>query len=546
MVVINVKGKGHQGALLRERTAHEELRQHVSVIGKNEQRLAALNAISSLITQSLEIRRVLPTVAKQVAELMNVDAIMVFLLDDEGEELLPEAFYGVTEEFVAGLRGMKVGEGFNGTVARTGRPLLVDDATNHPLLNRRLLVAEGIRSRLIVPLQSKGRVMGTLCGARRMPGEFHADEVALLSSIGNAIGAVLENGRLYQDMEQALTQLRQSEERYRALFENASDAIWLHDLKGNMLAANMACEKVSGHSLEELHKESIDRMMSDCSKSCISEIEHRLLRGEPVDHRCEVELLKKGGGRALVQVTTSLITHEGKAVGFQHCAQDVTDERRLQENLRYYLQQVTRAQEEERKRIARELHDETLQNLVVISRQLDKITSHDALWEESLEVVRSFKKQIEVVVQELRRFSRDLRPSVLDDLGLMAALESLADDLNTQGIATGFKVIGQAGRLSPEAEVMLFRIAQEATRNIRRHAGASAAELVIDFRNTKVRLSIRDNGKGFGLPQRLEDLASLGKFGLAGMQERARLLGGTLTMKSKKGEGTRVTAEVRV
>jgi len=217
----------------------------------------------------------------------------------------------------------------------------------------------------------------------------------------------------------------------------------------------------------------------------------------------------------------------------------------MQKNLRYYLQQVTRAQEEERKRIARELHDETLQNLIVIGRQLEKITSSEALWEESLEVVRDLRKQIESAVWEMRRFSHDLRPSVLDDLGLLPALELLADDLERQDITTTFKVIGEARRLSPEVEVMLFRIAQEAVRNIWRHAKASTAELAIEFTDSKLRVTITDNGKGFRLPAQLADGASLGKLGLVGMQERARLLGGTLALNSKPGKGTSITVDVR-
>ena len=107
-------------------------------------------------------------------------------------------------------------------------------------------------------------------------------------------------------------------------------------------------------------------------------------------------------------------------------------------------------------------------------------------------------------------------------------------------------VIGEAGRFTSEVEVMLFRIAQEALRNISRHAQASAAELIIEFRDGMVKLSISDNGKGFTLPQMVGDLASLGKLGLTGMQERARLLGGILTLKSERGKGTRVTIEIPV
>ena len=88
--------------------------------------------------------------------------------------------------------------------------------------------------------------MGTLCAARRMSGNFHMDEIALLSYVGNSIGVALGNAYLHQNMKEALTQLKQSEKRYRDLFEGAYDAIWVHDLDGNMLAANRACEKLTG------------------------------------------------------------------------------------------------------------------------------------------------------------------------------------------------------------------------------------------------------------------------------------------------------------
>ncbi|MFC1965223.1 PAS domain S-box protein [Chloroflexota bacterium] len=533
---------GERGGLTRTlQTTRGEIRHHGSGIKGNGQRLTALNAISDLITQSLDIRQVLALVADKTMELMDVDAILVFLLDEKTRELSLEVSRGVSEEFVAGVRWMKVSEEFNGTVSRTGKTLIVEGAANNPLLS-----TEEIKSQLVVPLRSGERVVGTLHVARSTPGKFHTDEVALLNCIGNTIGAALGNTYLQQEMKQALTQLQQSEERYRDLFEGAYDAIWVHDLNGNMLAANKACEKLTGYSIEELMKKNVCQIMPGSSQTCVDEVEERLRQNETVDRRCEGEVVRKAGDRAIIQVTTSLITHEGQPTGFQHCARDVTEERRLQDNLHYYLQQVTRVQEEERKRIARELHDEILQRLIAISRQLEKITSSDALWEESLQTVRSFKKQVEVAVQEIRRFSHDLRPSILDDLGLLSALDLLADDLEQQGIATSFKVIGEGRRLVPEVEVMLFRIAQEAATNIRRHAQASMAELVIESCDAKVRLSVKDNGSGFDVPQMAEDLASTGKLGLVGMHERTKLLGGSLTLESRLGKGTVVTVEVPV
>ncbi|MFC2046778.1 PAS domain S-box protein [Chloroflexota bacterium] len=538
--------KSHQEELQELQVELESLRARVATVEKNEQRLSTLTAISAIITQSMEFRDVLNLTADKILGAMDADAIMVFLLDEETNELVLELYQGVSSKFVTEVRRLKIGEGFNGAVALKGEPLVIEDVTTSPMLSRKAVIVEGLKSQLIVPLISKGKVIGTLCIANRRPANFDRDDMEVLSSIGNHIGASLENAHLYQNMKRALSQLQQSEERYRDLFENASDAIWVHDFDNKTLAVNKACKKVTGYSNKELMGMSVCQLMSPSSKSHIFEIEGKLLRDELVDSRCEVELVKKGGTSATIEVTTSLIVPEGHPIGFQHSARDVTEEREMQESLRYYLQQVTRAQEEERKRIARELHDETLQNLIVISRQLEKITSSDALWEESHEVVRGLKKQIEKAVQEMRRFSHNLRPSVLDDLGLLPALELLADDLETNGVNTTFKVIGVARRLRPEVEVMLFRIAQEAVRNIGRHAQASEAELSVEFADSMLKMSIRDNGKGFSLPHRSGDLASLGKLGIVGMQERAKFLGGTLTLNSEPNGGTQIFIDIRV
>jgi len=226
-------------------------------------------------------------------------------------------------------------------------------------------------------------------------------------------------------------------------------------------------------------------------------------------------------------------------------ARDVTDEERVKENLRQYAQQVTRAQEEERKRIARELHDDTAQGLVAQSRLLEKLALCEAnLSPEGLKLLEEVRHQTDAILQGVRRFSQDLRPSILDDLGLLPSLEFLAEGMTRYGIATTVGVTGEKRRLPPEAELVLFRIAQEALRNVWQHSQASRAELTLSFSGNRLVVVIADNGRGFELPPRVGDLASIGKLGLAGMQERARLIGGTLTVQSEPGAGTRITVEV--
>jgi len=220
----------------------------------------------------------------------------------------------------------------------------------------------------------------------------------------------------------------------------------------------------------------------------------------------------------------------------------------MQENLRFYLHQVTKAQEEERRRISHELHDETIQALVALSRQLDTLASSDkGLPEDSRLRLEELRQQVNNTMQSVRRLSQDLRPAALDRLGLLSALEWLVSDVKEySGIAMKINVIGTERRLPEEVALVLFRITQEALRNVWRHAQATRAEITVQFDENKTSVTVSDNGKGFKPPKTTDDLARDGKLGLAGMQERARLLGGSLTVQSEPGKGATVTVEVAV
>jgi len=343
---------------------------------------------------------------------------------------------------------------------------------------------------------------------------------------------------------------RLTEKDYRYLFENASDAMWVQDMEGNFLDGNRALEKLSGYTLEELAGKNITQFLSDEFLALAKEVQRRLLAGEDIDQPYEQRFLVKGGRMRIVKMATNPLIINGEVKGFQHVARDITEERQLQENMRFYVHQVTRAQEDERKRIARELHDDLAQPLLLLTQGLDFLSSttrkklSDAELKQSLEKLRS---QAIDTLEGLRRYAQDLRPPILDHLGLLAALEWMAEDLaKKHGIDARVKVLGSERSLPAEVELLLFRIAQEALTNTRRHAEASRARITLEFGDDKVVLTVNDNGKGFKLPRRLGDLASVGKLGLAGMQERARLIGGRLELQSEVGKGTTVTVEVPV
>ncbi len=513
--------------------------------------LVVLNEISSVLSESLQLGQLLGSSIDSLISMIRLDAALVFLMDGEAGELAVVAHRGVSDEFAQSIGRIKLGEGFNGKVAQSGEPLFVEDVSQDPTVTKAALVKEGIRSQLIVPLKSKGKVVGTLCVAARGRRQFGRDEVELLTAIGNQIGVAVENARLYEQEREATRLLRLSEERYRELFENANDAIWVHDLEGNITDANEASERLTGYTLEELrrtNKLNVSGFLSEESLKLAQEIRRKLLANEPVAQPYEQHIIRKDSSDVILMVTTNLLTEGGKPVAFQHIARDVTEERRMRENQRFYLQQITRAQEEERERIARELHDDTIQYLVVLARQLDDLAnSSKTMSKEDKASLENLRQQTNSIMEGVRRLSHDLRPATLDRLGLVPALEWLASSIEKlSGIDVKVEKSGTERWLPGEVELVMFRIAQEALSNVRRHSRANNAEVMVEFDDKKVRMTISDNGKGFALPEKMGDLLKRGKLGLAGMQERIQLLNGSLKIESEPGKGATVTVEAPV
>ena len=219
---------------------------------------------------------------------------------------------------------------------------------------------------------------------------------------------------------------------------------------------------------------------------------------------------------------------------------------RLYESMRFYIRGITRAQEEERRRIARELHDETIQMLIVLSRRIEALISLDPRSEIAAQL-RSIQDLIRDMSGGMRRFVRDLRPPTLDDLGLVSAIRGVTGDVTKKdGIKAELAVSGEERRLAPEEELTLFRITQEALNNVRRHSGASRVLVQLEFHPGKVQVIVDDNGRGFDAPKRMDDLVSTGRLGLVGIDERARTLGGTLAIHSEPGRGTKIIVDVPV
>jgi signal transduction histidine kinase len=227
---------------------------------------------------------------------------------------------------------------------------------------------------------------------------------------------------------------------------------------------------------------------------------------------------------------------------------EVQAQTRMRQNLHYFVRQVLTAQEDERKRIARELHDETAQALLLTCQRLDGLTSQGRPrlpWRRLQGELQDLREVTVQTLADLRRLTQNLRPRILDDHGLAPALEWLADDLQDQyGIEAQVQVAEPLPEQAPETQLLLFRIAQEALHNVGRHSGATRACLSLRGYGDRVRMVVEDNGRGFRLTGGLSELANRGKLGLLGMHERARLLGGSLEVQTAPGKGTTIRVEL--
>lgn len=212
-----------------------------------------------------------------------------------------------------------------------------------------------------------------------------------------------------------------------------------------------------------------------------------------------------------------------------------------------YIARIFNSQEEERKRISREVHDDTTQRLWIVANDVQKLAVEKirGIDQQAASELEAVKDTMLSIAEDTKRLSLALRPGILDDLGLVPAIRWLVDQLNRDdSIEAKISVEGRQRKLNQETNNHLFRISQEAINNIRRHAEATVVNVTLSFNEDTIRLLIRDNGKGF-LLKGIDKFPHQERLGLIGIQERARLLNSTLHIDSNPGKGTAISVEFK-
>ncbi len=366
-----------------------------------------------------------------------------------------------------------------------------------------------------------------------LPAWVGAVELVILAVLGGIVGQrVTAERHARNEAEEAEVAHLAAEARYRGLFESNRAPILLVDPAGTVVEANAAASDAFGTGAPVPAGMTLGELVQGGSSPTAVPARVRVERdGEEVFYRTGVTALAGPDGEPLVQVVFD----------------NVTDETRRHERVEAYAVNVLHGQEEERRHIAQELHDGPLQSLVHLCRQIDQVTKAGGLAGATAAALGECRTMSEAIVTELRAISRGLRPSILDDLGLAASLGRLASELEVRtGVETTFDVLGAGTRIAADAELAVFRIAQEALTNVERHAGARHVRVDLRLDARRAYLKVADDGCGFDVGAALGGTAPMAAsgLGLTGMVERARLAGGQLDVTSRPGGGTVVTLDL--
>lgn len=419
----------------------------------------------------------------------------------------------------------------------------VEDLPPEAQADRAFLQQRGIKSIVWIPSSTGDATRAVLVLACR--GEERAWPQALVNRLSVA-GNIFANAMMRKRAQESS---QQSEQRFRSLFAEAPIGIALEDLDGKLLFVNPALCSMLGYSMEEMTS-------MDCSQFADAEDQvedwnqfQKLRRGATQGYHIEKRYIRKDGARIWGRLNVSLIKGASGSAIVLATVEDITEKKtaiegllRAHTELQQFTPRLLEAQEQERKRIARELHDDIGQRLSLLMMELDLLKGEmpvERAFEQSR--VLSMLGQLDEIISDVHNMSHDLHSSKLQHLGLSVALKEVCRRVSSQRQVVVELVTGDLPHPLPEqVSLCFYRVAQEALSNAVKHSNSPRVDVILNSDGQNLRMAIRDFGVGFDPSRRDKGL------GLATMHERLRMIGGRLVVNSTLGKGTELIAEAEL
>lgn len=511
-------------------TIGTRLRNELERTSSREKRTLALYAASEKMAAEDDLEKILAFSAEKISGAIEGE-IIILMPDPDGPNIGVEASWPPDSRL-------------ENSDWRTVRSVFEDGVT----IER----PGGVRSGQIIffPVKKEDRTLAVL--VVRTPGDaapLSQGQMQFVETFANLAAEAITRISLAKEAQIAQWQAESKKQRLAAIVESSSDAIMSVDLDGTIVSWNQGAEAIYGYTAEELLGRSISQLVLPQNKNRVPVILGRIKNGQRVD-LYETTHVRKNGENVSVSLNISPIRDaSGEILGMSAIARDITESkiredqlRRSTERLRALSTRLQSIREEERTTLARDIHDELGQRLTGLMMDLVSLSQKPPKDKDVLaQRIKSMEGIIDDTIKLVRRISAELRPGILDDLGLVAAMEWQLNDFKKRtGMECEFLSDCDDSSLDRDLSTALFRVFQETLTNIIRHARATHVRIEIHDRDGFITLTVEDNGKGISEAE----ISDSGSLGLLGIRERVFIFGGDVDISGAGNRGTRVIVKI--
>ncbi len=517
---------------------------------KAEETVQSLLSITRDLNSTLDVDVLMVAVVRETLKLLGAEGGCAGLMTPAGMTSTKFCTQSAVRDFDY---TWPMGRGLAGWVAEHKRSYVANDAAHDPQITPALRRRFRVRSAICTPLLTPGgEVIGFILIQNKKDGSgFQREDEEKLTAVSRAAAVAVQNALAYHKLRESAEALRLAELKYRGIFENSVEGIAQTTADGVFLTANPALARMLGYdSPEQLISEVKDIGRQLYVDPTVRKDIRRALDRDGEISGLEVHVRRRDGTPIwLLMGVRAVPEKDGTTVHFDSMVQDITARKKTEEALREVSGLLLRSQSEERRRIARELHDSTAQNLAGLAMNLSLVARAAATLDpKTRQRLTDSLRLTEQSCRELRTLSYLLHPPELEDGNLWSAVRWYAEGFSARsGIRVDLTVpkSAKAGCLPGEVEATLFRIVQESLANIHRHSGSRRARIRLGRDKSGVTLVVRDEGRGIPTTARhAKGEMPLG-VGIAGMRERVRQLGGQIAIDST-ARGTCVTVTLPV